>query len=294
MDIKRLRYFILVSELGSLSKAAEALNISQPALGLHIRSLEEELDNHLFIRHSRGVEMTPAGLELLPHAQRIVRDVENTTALLRAKKTGRGHVAVGVGPAIDPARSAKLIARVAEQFPQVSVNIVGGLSKNLVDWTRSGKLDLALVHWVDELPADVRAEPVLQEDIVLVTADDGAPYDEEIAFGTVARQPIILPPKPHSLRMMVEEVARKHFLDLDVRFELESSEVMLELAEHGIAGCVASRGALTAYPRMGKCRVQRIVEPHLVREMSLIQSTNRQPSHAASLVASLMAGAFAE
>lgn len=293
MDIKRLRFFIAVAELGSLSRAAEALNISQPALGAHIRALEGELGSRLFLRHSRGVEMTGEGRQLLPHAQRIVRDVDQTLELLRPRKTPRGNVRVGVGPAIDPKRSAGLIERASARFPEIRLNLVTAASSTLVDWISEGRLDLALVHLTGDLPAGIRAAPVMQEDIVLATAETGEVTAPEIAFEALARQPVVLPPVPHSLRTMVDAAARDAGVALTIRFEIETVDVMLELVEQRIAGCIVSRSAIAAHPRPEAFRVQKIVSPDLVRELSLIRSKSRQPPQAMALVAELIAEVYA-
>lgn len=292
MDIKRLRFFIAVAELGSLSRAAEALNISQPALGAHIRALEDELASPLFLRHSRGVEMTADGRQLLPHAQRIVRDVDATLELLRPRKAPRGKVTVGVGPVIDPRRSAGLIERASARFPDIRLNLVTAASATLVDWISEGRLDLALVHLTGDLPAGIRATPVMREDIVLVTAGTAEVAVPEMTFGALAHQPVVLPPAPHSLRIMVDAAAREAGIDLTIRFEIETVDVMLELAEQGIAGCIVSRSAVAAHPRPGAFRVQKIVAPDLVRELSLIRSKSRQPPPAVTLVAELIAEVY--
>ena len=68
MDLRRLQAFVAIAELKNFTKAAELLHIAQPALGLKIRKLEEDLEQQLFVRHSRGVMMTEAGKFLLPQA----------------------------------------------------------------------------------------------------------------------------------------------------------------------------------------------------------------------------------
>src|SRR5262249_39102489 len=68
VDFRKLKYFVAVSEQKSFTKAAEILRIAQPALGLQIRQLEQQLKVQLLVRHSRGVEMTDAGAILLEHA----------------------------------------------------------------------------------------------------------------------------------------------------------------------------------------------------------------------------------
>ena len=83
MDIRQLRYFVSAVDVGSVTNAAHQLNISQPALGLQIRKLEDELGSPLLTRHSRGVSLTPAGEKLYEHATLILRQTERATQRTR-------------------------------------------------------------------------------------------------------------------------------------------------------------------------------------------------------------------
>ena len=83
MEIRQLRYFVKVIELKSVSCAAEVLHIAQPALGLQVRKLEDELHTQLLIRHSRGVEPTPAGKLLRERANAILAQIEETKQAIR-------------------------------------------------------------------------------------------------------------------------------------------------------------------------------------------------------------------
>jgi LysR family nitrogen assimilation transcriptional regulator len=295
MDVKQLRYFVQVMELGSLSKAAEALHLTPPALGLHIRSLENELETQLFVRHSRGVEATSAGRQLLEHAQRILRDIEQTRSLLQDKDGPvRGKVVVGIAPALDAAQAARLIQLGAEAYPEIGIRVVSALSTKLVEWTQSGEVDLAVAHWTEELPADLESERIAQEDILFVAAADGKAHPPDITLAEVAAHPLILPARPQSLRTQIESEAEARNLALNIRFEIETIEISLKLAERGVAGCILSRGAIVAYDRSAHFRIQRIVEPNLTREMSLLRSRRKPLSRAASLVMPLINRAFGD
>ena len=97
MDLRQLKYFHAVVNAGSLSAASATLNLSQPAIGMQIRSLEEALELKLLTRHSRGVRPTPAGQALYEHADRVLHELENARrALNRFRVEGTGAVRIGV------------------------------------------------------------------------------------------------------------------------------------------------------------------------------------------------------
>src|SRR5690625_7264949 len=75
MDLKQLKYFTKVAELGSYTRAAEVLNVAQPVLSRQIRRLETELHQNLFIRHGRGVTLSDAGHTLLEHSRLILQQL---------------------------------------------------------------------------------------------------------------------------------------------------------------------------------------------------------------------------
>ena len=109
MDVRQLRYFVSVIELRSFSRAAEVLHVAQPALGLQIRKLEDELHTQLLVRHSRGVEPTPAGNLLRERALTILAEMEETKQALRdfsGPPRGRGEDRHDAGdPSADPDRA---------------------------------------------------------------------------------------------------------------------------------------------------------------------------------------------
>ena len=95
MDLRQLKYFHAVVNAGSLSAASATLNLSQPAIGMQIRSLEEALELKLLTRHARGVRPTPAGQALYEHADRVLHELENARrALNRFRVEGTGAVPV--------------------------------------------------------------------------------------------------------------------------------------------------------------------------------------------------------
>ncbi|MPZ56038.1 MAG: LysR family transcriptional regulator [Rhizobiales bacterium] len=90
MDIRQLRYLKCIVESKSFSRAAQVLHIAQPALSLHVRKLEDELQTKLLVRHSRGIEPTAAGELLLQQANRIMEEVQRTKDLFRARSANIG------------------------------------------------------------------------------------------------------------------------------------------------------------------------------------------------------------
>src|SRR5260370_39141881 len=99
MDIKQLRYFVRVAELGSVGKASDVLDIAQPTLSRQVRALEVELKATLFSRNGRGVILTPAGRRFLEHARGVLHAADFALiALNEGESAYEGRVLAGVTP----------------------------------------------------------------------------------------------------------------------------------------------------------------------------------------------------
>ena len=136
-----------------MTRAADYLNVAQPALGLQIRQLEEDLGSQLLNRHSRGVEPTAAGLTLFERAQQILALVDETRAEMRALRGSVSEsVRLGLTPSIISLIGYDLLVEAREEIPQVLFSVTDELGYALIDATKRGELDLALAYEVDDEP----------------------------------------------------------------------------------------------------------------------------------------------
>ena len=127
MDLKQLEYFVRVAELGSFTRAAQALDVAQPALSRQVRLLEVELRQNLLLRNGRGAMPTDAGRLLLEHARGILHQVERAREELgRVGGALAGRVAIGLPPSLSRALAVPITRAVRQQLPQASVSICEG------------------------------------------------------------------------------------------------------------------------------------------------------------------------
>ncbi len=160
-----LRSFLAVAEAGSFSAAARRVNLTQSAVSLHIKRLEERLDRRLFARTSRSVRLTPEGGALVPYARRLLRLQEAAEAAIG--RIGDGPtVRLGISDEQADAYLPHVLPAFAAGFPQARLEIVCDLSPNLVARFGEGDLDLALaIRHLDDPPA---AEVLAIEELVWV------------------------------------------------------------------------------------------------------------------------------
>ena len=142
MELRHLRYFIAIAEEGSFTRAAERLWVAQPGLSTQIRRLEAELGVQLFERHTRGVEVTPAGLLFLERARVAVAAAEAARATGRDLEAGVvGSVRLGVAGEARWRHVSDLLARFGQERPGVEVTVLEAHGGTLWRDLRDGRLD---------------------------------------------------------------------------------------------------------------------------------------------------------
>ena len=207
MDLKQLEYFVRVAELGSFTRAAQALDVAQPALSRQVRLLEVELRQNLLIRNGRGANPTEAGLLLLAHARGILHQVERAREELgRVRGALAGRVAIGLPPSLSRVLAVPLMRAFRQQLPQVSAAISEGLSVNMQEWLTTGRLDIAVLYNAQPAPG-LEIGPLLEEELVLVQARPaGLPphLADEVA------------PSPIALREIAEETIDLNQIEQDL------------------------------------------------------------------------------
>lgn len=269
MELRQIKYFVRIAELESMTKAADALFIAQPALSMQMRSLEEELGVQLFVRHARGVRLTEAGQQFFQRATRIVGDVDAAKRLAHGSDDRRDRpVRLGINPSIAPDLVARILTAAAEAMAETAISIVEGSSDHLSQWLRNGDLDLAILYFVPEEVGDIALDPLLHDDLMFFTQAGGALGDTS-TFEEVLTHPLILQPKTHRLRGVVEEAAAAAGRVPFVPFEIQSVSIVLDLVERGFASSILPRSAIRRAVAERRVAASRIVAPELGFDLSL-------------------------
>lgn len=143
MDLIQLRAFITVAREGNLTRAAERLHLTQPAVSLQIKSLQASLDLQLFSRTPTGMALTDDGAKLLPFAERVMESVaefREGVAALHSTVSGT----LSIGTILDPefTRLGAFLKRLVETYPQLSTQLQHGMSGWVSNQVKSGALDV--------------------------------------------------------------------------------------------------------------------------------------------------------
>ncbi|MCW5603430.1 MAG: LysR family transcriptional regulator [Burkholderiales bacterium] len=230
MDLRGIRYFVQIAELGSITRAAQHLRVAQPALSRHIRALEEELGAPLLLRLPRGVRLTTAGRQFLDHCQRILRELDRAQDGLRSGGgAAQGRVILGVSPTTGPLLLPGVVERMRRQCPQISLKVVDGFSNQLYDWLQAGRADIAvLTNPVNS--RSVAVTPLISEPIVVYAKAQARASRRFFTVAELARTPVV---STEAIRIIADEQLQRHRARVSVEAEIDAVEAIRRLVLRG-------------------------------------------------------------
>jgi len=290
MELKQLGYFLAVADSGSFSKAAVRLSVAQPILSRQIKLLETQLDAELFYRNGRGVVLSEAGRLLETYARSIVGLVDRAHAEIGALRAQpRGRVAIAMPPSIGWVLTGPLVVRCREAYPEIILHLAEGFSGHVAEWLSTGRVDIGIVYQSPRL-LTLSTEALLTDELFLLGAvDDPARLSgDSVPMAKLAEVPMILPARPHGLRVLIDSELEKLGVSASVVFEVDAMPSTLSLVEQGVGYTVLSVGAVRHLLNAGRIRSWSLTEPTLRRELLLATSTQRPMSVATRLVARLI------
>jgi DNA-binding transcriptional LysR family regulator len=279
VEIRQLKYFVRIIELGSVSRAAADLFIAQPALSHQISNLEEELKVKLMSRSVRGVTATEAGNVFYRHARAVLRQMERMrTDVQHAGDHPQGLVSVGMPTSAATILAPVLIASSRERYPDIQLQITESLSGHLEELVVNGRIDMSLLFEHSEPGSaapntatrkavghlDVR--PLMQEELYLLTSLDKSGGDLDVTLAKAAQYPLVMPGQSNVTRQIVDAAFRKAGHEMTLVAELDSLSTIMSVVASGVGATILSSSG----PQAAKgLMARRIIEPVLARRVVL-------------------------
>ncbi|WP_371525762.1 LysR family transcriptional regulator [Streptomyces sp. NBC_01283] len=296
-DPTRLAALVAVSEAGSITRAAERLGYTVPALSQQLAKLEREAGTALLVRHHRGARLTGAGELLLARARRVLDEMEQARhELARLAGLSGGRLRVGTFTTAGIQLVPPALTAFRRAHPDVDLTVRAYEPPLGIAAVAAGEVDLALTHTYEPadpvpLPASVTAEPVLVEELVLVTSPGHAlaSSSSRLPLTELAGQPLISMAPEHPSRQGVESALVRAGATPSVLVETPGYALVCALVSAGLGvAVVPEMVARTAATPVG----MRPLEPgSLRRTISVVHRTDE--SHpAADTFRALLRGAF--
>lgn len=288
ITLRQLRAFVLVGQLGSFTRAAQAMHLTQSALSLLIRELESGMDTRLVDRTTRSISLTGAGHEFFASAQRVLADLEHAidnVDQLVAKE--RGRVVVAAPLILSSTFLPRILAGFKALYPGIQLVLHDCLPAQVLPQVSAGMADLGIGSFR-------RAEKELQR-VVLFKEALVAVFPAEHPFGAVgrltwrqlARAPVLALRQGSIFRDLTEGGFSSAGLPLEPAFEADYAGSLIGLVDAGLGVAVlpAMAAALTDSSRI---RWKRLEEPVVEREVQMVHRTGTSLSPAARAFADFL------
>lgn len=282
MELRQLRYFVRVVELGSISRAALDLQLVQSALSQQISRLEGELATRLLQRTSKGAAPTEAGLAFFREAQLALRHADQAARAAHEARLS-GTVSVGLAPTTASVLGLPLMRAMAERHPHVRLHMVETLSGHLSNMLNARQLDLAVLF--ETHPARRwSVTPLLEEKLFLIGSRAGtaAVTPAKLRVAQLKGVPLILPTGPHGLRSTLDAAFARARVRPQVVAEIDSLAMLMDAVDAGLGCTVQPWAALGRFPDAGeRFRLSEISDPQARRLNSLCSLSDDELSPAA-------------
>ena len=272
VDLRRLLYFRAVAEHGSVSAAARAIRVAQPALSHHMAELERLLAVRLLLRSRRGVRVTEAGAALLRHASLMLDQASQAELEMRSfhpDGTRRANRTIRIAfiPSLASSLTLPLVMAVRDSLPDVLLHIIEAGTRESHAMLLSGAVDLAVNLSTDR---HVASSPLAWEDMVFVAPlgwRSGA--GPVIRFADLAGEQLVLPSVGRPIRELVERVAQGLDLSLNVVLEIDGLGPIIRAVTEGLGSSVIAPINIADEYAAGLVDVRRIIEPPITRQIVL-------------------------
>jgi LysR family transcriptional regulator, nitrogen assimilation regulatory protein len=277
LDLRQLQLFSAVAEFGSFSRAAVALSVSQPVLSRQIKALEAELGTPLLYRNGRGIVLTEAGKLLKDYTNVILEQVSRATTEIAALHSNpRGTIMIGMPPSLGVVLTSRLVQNFRAAFPRVAMRVIEGFSGHLLEWLVMGKIDVGVLYNAPRM-SNLLCEPLLRDELFLLGPVDGSSKlgPGPVQASRISELPMILAPRPHGLRLLLDQVFTSAGVTPRIELEVEALPSMLSLVEQGVGYTILSYSSVHQLVAQGRIKYWRIENPVIHRELLLATSSQR-------------------
>jgi DNA-binding transcriptional LysR family regulator len=288
-SVRQLRAFVAVYHTGHLSAAAEQLSLTQPAVTVLLRELEEKLGVRLFDRTTRTLRRTEAATEAIEYAQRVLSELEGLGAsMAQLAGSGRGRVRIAATSTIAQTLLPPVVRRFQDAYPGVKLVIDDCAPDEFVERILAERVDLGLGTLEAATPGLV--ETVVLRDTLCAVAPASPVFVDgrTITWKQLAALPLVTVRAGYGVRRRIDQAAEEAGVTLQMVHEVSLLTTALALAASGLGTAVVPGSILVRaqYPQLAS---RRLVRPQVERNTAVVHKQERSLSPAAQAFAQLLA-----
>ena len=236
VDIELYKIFYIVAKYKSITKAAESLYISQPAVTMSIKKLEEQLEMTLFIRTKKGVILTSEGKVLYEYVSKAMESIKiGENRISNFKKLDIGNIKIGIGTTLTKYFLMEYLEIFHKQYPKITINIDTSMTSELLKSLENGKVDLAIIS-TDRLEYkgfNIEYSRDIQ-DVFIANKEYFDAIGKKVHIADLNNYPLLLQNQNASTRDFLDRFTSSNGIELNSSMELASYSLILEFAKIGL------------------------------------------------------------
>lgn len=274
-EMRHIRAFLTVARLRNFTRAATELHVSQSALTVQIKQLEDALGVVLFDRSRRGVSLTPAGNDVLLPLERILIDTEAIISHTRdLAGLRRGMISIAALPSVAAGLLPAALQEFTKQHPGIVVQVMDLVSEKVIEAVKRDQVDFAIGIRVRP-DRELKATPLLTDRLAaFVPASHLLVRQNSVTLRELLKYPLILTRKDSSVREVLDHALKKEKLPMVPAFETSYMSTALGMVTAGLGIAVLPESAASLFSSNGISCIQ-ISKPVLSRRIELIQKVDR-------------------
>lgn len=288
MTVKQLRAFLAVAQSLSFAQACERLHLSQPALSLAIKTLEESLGGQLLVRTTRSVALTPEGETLLPIARRLLADWDDAEELLHQHFTLQlGKVAIAAMPSFASNLLPVALKAFRDRHPKVNVAVHDVINEQVLDMVRSHRVELGIAFEPSSLEG-LAFTPFYSDRFVAVVPTGCALAERDtVSWAELLGEPFITLQRPSAVRLLLEDSVAARHGHLPVAFESHQLVTVGRMVAQGLGVSAVPSLCIQQMEELG-ARCVPLDAPQVERRVGLLRLASHQLSTAAQALADVL------
>lgn len=235
INYESYKIFYYVAKNGSISKAAIALSVSQPAITWQIKTLEDQLGITLFVRTKKGVILTDEGKVLFNYVKKGIEYFNNgENALTNLKNLDYGNIRIGSSTTVSKHVLMPYLERFHEKYPNIDIKIVNNLTKNLLKELRNGNLDILFLNLPTEKSKDLKIENVMTvQDIFVGNKKYYDMTNGRVSLVELKKYPLLFQKLPSNTRKFLDNYLSSNNVKLLPKTEIVSYNLIMDFVKIG-------------------------------------------------------------
>lgn len=292
MKLNTLKIFLKVIDTGSYSKAADKMGLTQPAISMQIKTLEEKLETQLVLKKGGKLKLTPAGKVVYKNAKQIILDWEKLKYEVEEKKD-KAYKSIVIGSSTIPSEYIlpDLLAKLAKDDPEIKSCIEVGDSAEMIEMLENGEVDLILVGF-KPLDEKYKTIEIAEDELKLITPNNHKlSQKEEIYINDLRNESILIREVGSGTRKAMLNSFREAGLkynDLNIKSRLGSTEAIVAAVQAGLGVSFVSKFASSKAKKYGRVEELEVKDVDFKRKFYLAYNKNKEESELIENVINLL------